>query len=161
MELCASKCRFLLQLQYILDTRNLLSKCLVRPAFSVDRETRLIGHFNHRHTTLRATLHYLPAFINFTRATLANAAGIGCRRVCNVCLSVCHESRYSSFLMPKISAKLKRGHPQRRRQMQMGWVNAGAAAANWRLSTRSVVNLARSQVYHTERPPYLFAARPP
>ena len=31
----------------------------------------------------------------------------------------------------------------------------------WRLSTRSVVNLVRSQVYHTERPPYLFAARSP
>ena len=34
-------------------------------------------------------------------------------------------------------------------------LNAGAVAANWRLSTRSVVNLARSQVYHTERPPCL------
>ena len=31
-------------------------------------------------------------------------------------------------------------------------VNAGAVAENWRLFTRSVVNLARSQVYHTERP---------
>ena len=31
-------------------------------------------------------------------------------------------------------------------------LNAGAVAANWRLSTRSFVNLARSQVYHTERP---------
>jgi len=30
-----------------------------------------------------------------------------------------------------------------------------------RLSTRRVVNLARSQVYHTERPPYSFAARSP
>jgi len=37
--------------------------------------------------------------------------------------------------------------------------NPGAVAANWRLSTRSFVNLVRSQVYHTERPPYLFAAR--
>jgi len=37
---------------------------------------------------------------------------------------------------------------------------AGAVAGNW-LSTRSVVNLARSQVYHTERQPYLFAARSP
>jgi len=26
------------------------------------------------------------------------------------------------FLMPKISAKLKRGYPQRRRQMQVAWV---------------------------------------
>jgi len=38
-------------------------------------------------------------------------------------------------------------------------LNAGAIAACWRRSTRSVVNLARSQVYHTERPPSLFAAR--
>jgi len=38
----------------------------------------------------------------------------------------------------------------------MGRLNAGAVAENWRLSTRSVVDLAqtaRSQVYHTERPP--------
>ena len=34
-----------------------------------------------------------------------------------------------------------------------GRLNAGAVAENWQLSTRSVVNLARSQVYHTERPP--------
>jgi len=34
-------------------------------------------------------------------------------------------------------------------------LNAGAVADNWRLSTRSVVNLVRSQVYHTERPRYL------
>jgi len=32
---------------------------------------------------------------------------------------------------------------------------------NWRHSTRSVVNLVRSQVYHAKRPPYLFAARSP
>jgi len=32
-------------------------------------------------------------------------------------------------------------------------LNAGEVAENWRLSTRNVVNLARSQVYHTERPP--------
>jgi len=42
-----------------------------------------------------------------------------------------------------------------------GRLNACAVAYNWRLSTRSVVNLARWQVYHTERPPYLFAARSP
>jgi len=39
-----------------------------------------------------------------------------------------------------------------------GRLNAGEVAANWRLSTRSVVSLARSQVYDAERPPYLFAA---
>jgi len=55
--------------------------------------------------------------------------------------------------MPKISSKLKRSHPlQRRRQMQVGRLNTGAVAENWRLLKRSVVNLARSQVYHTERP---------
>jgi len=34
-------------------------------------------------------------------------------------------------------------------------------AANWQLLTGSVVDLARSQVYHTEGPRYLFAARSP
>jgi len=43
--------------------------------------------------------------------------------------------------------------------MQVGRLNACAVAANWRLSTRNVVNLVQSQVSHTERPPYLFAAR--
>ena len=33
-------------------------------------------------------------------------------------------------------------------------LNAGAVAENWRLSTRSVVNLVRSQVHHTERQRY-------
>jgi len=70
----------------------------------------------------------------------------------------------TSFLMPKISAKFKGGHPQRERQTPVPWcrlINAGALVANWRLSAQSVVTLARSQVYHTERPPYLFAARSP
>jgi len=30
-------------------------------------------------------------------------------------------------------------------------LNAGDVAGNWRPSTRSIVNLARSHVYHTER----------
>jgi len=34
-------------------------------------------------------------------------------------------------------------------------LNALAVAGNWRLSTRSVVNLARWQVHHTEHSPYL------
>jgi len=42
-----------------------------------------------------------------------------------------------------------------------GRLNLGAVAENWRLSTRRVDNLAPSQVYHTERPSYLFAARSP
>ena len=33
--------------------------------------------------------------------------------------------------------------------MQVGYVNAAEVAENWRLSTRSVVNLARLQVHHT------------
>jgi len=54
--------------------------------------------------------------------------------------------------MPKISAKLKQGHPNGGAKCRWGRLNAGAVAANWRLSTRSAVNLIRSQVYHTERP---------
>jgi len=42
--------------------------------------------------------------------------------------------------------------------MQVGRLNAAEVAENWRLSTRSIVSLARSQVYHTEHPPYVFAA---
>jgi len=56
-------------------------------------------------------------------------------------------------MVPKISAKLERG------RSQPGAPNAGGVIENWRLSTPSVVNVARSQVYHTERPPYLFAVR--
>jgi len=40
-------------------------------------------------------------------------------------------------------------------------VNANAVAANWRLLMQSVVILIWLQVYHTEHPPYLFAARLP
>ena len=36
-----------------------------------------------------------------------------------------------------------------------GRLNAGAVAENRRLSMRSVASLARSQVYHTERPPHV------
>jgi len=38
--------------------------------------------------------------------------------------------------------------------MQVGLI-AGMVAADWRLSTRNVVNLVWSQIYHTEHPPYL------
>jgi len=37
-------------------------------------------------------------------------------------------------------------------------LNAGVVAAKWWLSTRTVVNLVRCQVYHTQHSPYLFAA---
>ena len=42
-------------------------------------------------------------------------------------------------------------------QVGRGRLNTGAVPENWRLSTRSVVNLLRSQVYDTQRPPHLFA----
>ena len=51
--------------------------------------------------------------------------------------------------MPKISTKLTRGHPP------VEALNAGEVAEYWRLMMRSVVILAQSQVYHTERPPCL------
>ena len=66
--------------------------------------------------------------------------------------------------MPKISAKRKRDHPQWRRQMRLGRFTAGVVAENWQLSACGVVNLARSQVYHTELPLwwlYVFAAQSP
>jgi len=50
------------------------------------------------------------------------------------------------------------GHHNRGAKYRWRRLSAGAVAENWRLSTRSVVILARSQVYHTERPRYLFAA---
>jgi len=61
----------------------------------------------------------------------------------------------------KISAKLKLGHPNGGTKCRWGRLNAGAVADNWRLATRSAVKLVQSQVYHTERPSYLFAARMP
>jgi len=71
------------------------------------------------------------------------------------------------FLMPKISANLKRGHTQNGgARCRWGTLNAGELAENWRLSTRSVVNLARSQVCHSaiarffcQRQLILFTAR--
>jgi len=42
-----------------------------------------------------------------------------------------------------------------------GRLDAGAVAANRRLSTPCVVYLVPSQVYHTERPPHFFAERTP
>jgi len=73
--------------------------------------------------------------------------------------------RDSSFLMPKILAKLKRGHPQRRHQMQAEKVKIGNYLRITRYNSKtsaitSIVNLVQSQVCHTEHPP-LFAARLP
>jgi len=62
----------------------------------------------------------------------------------------------SSFLMLKISAKLKRGQPQQGAKCRWVRLDVGGVTANWRLSTWTVVNFVRSQVYHTERPPVCF-----
>jgi len=104
------------------------------------------------------------------------SAGISCRRV-SVCLSITsqcstetakcsitqimpHDSP-GTFLTPKISAKLKQDHPNRGAKCRCHRLNAGVVADNWRLSMQSVVNWAQSQVYHTEHPCSLFAARSP
>jgi len=50
--------------------------------------------------------------------------------------------------------------PSRGTKCRWGRLNAHAVAESWQLLTQSV-NLVCSQVYHTERPPYLFAARLP
>jgi len=54
------------------------------------------------------------------------------------------------FLVPKISTKLKRGHPNGDAKCRWSTLNAGKVAVNWRLLPRGVVNLDRSQVYDTE-----------
>ena len=114
----------------------------------------------------------LLATADFTRATLDGAC---ISRRLSVCLSEvgvllkqlnvgsCKQRQTiaMSFVMPKISAKLKRGHPNGGAKCRRCRLNAAAIPTNWRLSTRSVVNLVRLQVYHTERPPYLFAACSP
>jgi len=64
-----------------------------------------------------------------------------------------------SFPDAEISAELKRVHPNGSAKCRWGRLNTGAVAENWRLLTRSVYNLVRSQVYHSDRPPCLFAAR--
>jgi len=77
-----------------------------------------------------------------------------------------HDSPVTRFLMPKISATTKMGSPPveapnaGRGRLDAGAV-AVAAAADWLISTRSVVDLVRSQGYHTERPPCLFEACSP
>jgi len=52
----------------------------------------------------------------------------------------------SSFLVAKISLKLKRGHPNGGAKCRWSRLNAGAVAANWRLST--VVSLSLNIVVH-------------
>jgi len=50
-----------------------------------------------------------------------------------------------------MSAKLKWGHTNRGAKYRWGRLNAGVVAENWRLLMQSIVNLALTQVYHTER----------
>jgi len=113
----------------------------------------------------------------FTRAMLASA-GISCCCV-YVCPSVtsrwCTETAKHRITQttphdsPGTLVFLWRKHRQNSNGVTPNWgakcrwgrLNADALAENWRLSTDSVVNLVRSQVYHTERPPDLFAARSP
>ena len=69
-----------------------------------------------------------------------------------------YDSPGTSFLMPKISAKLEWYHPNRGAKWRWGRLNAGVVARNCWLLTRTFVNLVQLQFYHTERPHYLFLA---
>jgi len=102
----------------------------------------------------------------FTHAVLAST-GISCR-----CASL-HLSQVSILLKWLNVWSLKQCHaiaqgllvfcyrksrqssngvtPNRGTKYRWSWLNAGAVAASWRLLMRSIVNLARSQVCHTER----------
>jgi len=129
--------------------------------------------------------HYCWTYVLLSVFTARRHATAVYTVVVSVCLSVCLSqvrvllkrlcvgsrkqrhtiARDSTFLIPKTSAKLKRGHSQRRRQMQVGYVRIGDFQQITRYNSKtptvaSVLNLVRSHVYHTERPP-LFAARMP
>ena len=110
----------------------------------------------------------------FTHAALAGA-GISCRCV-SVQLSKCstetakrritqtvpHNSPGTLVLWCRKSWQNSNGVTRNGgAKCRCGRLNAGAVAEKWRLSTWSVsiVNLVWFQVYHTERPPCLFAAR--
>ena len=109
----------------------------------------------------------------FTRMTLANA-GISCRHVCPSVTSRCFTEtakRKITQTMPhnrpgtlvfccwKSWQNSNAVSPNGGAKCRWGRLNAGAVAANWQLSMRSIVNLVRSQVCHTGHPSYLFAAR--
>jgi len=65
------------------------------------------------------------------------------------------------FWCQKSRQNSNRVSPNGGAKCRWGRFSAGAVAENWRRLMRSVVSLARSQVYCTEHPPYLFAARLP
>ena len=94
-------------------------------------------HANTAYNQKDLTQGHTPHFSKiFTRATLLERvlAVIMCLSVhpsgtsqcctetatCRITQTTQHGSPGTRFPIPKISAKLKRGHPQRRRQMQAG-----------------------------------------
>jgi len=106
----------------------------------------------------------------FTRATLASVS-ISCFVCLSVCLSVTgrcstetakrrimqtrtHDSPGTLvFWCRKYQQNSNRVTPNEGSKCRWGRLNAGEVAENWQLSTQSVVNLARLQVYHTQHPP--------
>ena len=94
---------------------------------------------------------------NFYRRDTIDSAGFSCCHV-SVCPSV-------SYRCSREMAKHRIGqtmpHDSPGAKCRWDRLNAGVVAQNWWLLSRSIVNLARLQVYHTERPRHLFAARSP
>jgi len=94
-----------------------------------------------------------------------------------ICFSVCHKlarrritqtvphdsQRTPVFWYQKSQQNSNGVTHNRGRGAECNWgrLHAGAVAENWRVSTCSIVNLGRSQVYHSENPHYLFAGRLP
>jgi len=71
-----------------------------------------------------------------------------------------HYTRELWFSDAENLSKTETGPPPREvPKCRGGRLTAGAVAENWRLSMRSIGNLARSQVHHTEHPPYVFLMR--
>ena len=88
--------------------------------------------------------------------TLASA-GFSCCHV-SACPSVLYRCS-SEMAKRRIGQTMPHDSPGARRRWDR--LNADEVAQNWWLLSRSIVNLARLQVYHIERPPYLSAARLP
>ena len=127
---------------------------------SVCRRLRLIGSV---FVTKRLSVETVWRWKWFSTGATLGSTVISCRRVCpSVRQFLLKRLNVGScnawdcyFLMPKNFGKIQTGSSPTETP------NAGAVAENWRLSIRSVVNIGRSQVHHTGRPPYVFAARSP
>ena len=96
---------------------------------------------------------------------MLTSMGISCRGVCQCSteMAYCRTMQTMPDNSPGIlvfwcQTSWQISIPNRIAKCRWGRLNAGVVAENLWLSTRSVVSLVRSQVYHTERPPYLFAA---